>query len=102
MRKYIVPTLIALGLMLVTGCTQNPWETSGRGDAPINDSKTDDSAAEIINFPDMFANVARKCQNGVGIYTTSNGGNTGVGRGLEVIPNDPNCPQNATTTTTQK
>lgn len=92
MRKYIISAVI-ISCLALAGCgSQNPWETSGRGDAPIDDSKTDDSAAKIINFPDMFANVAFKCNGTVGVYTTGNGGQSQVGRGVAVVPNDPNCP----------
>jgi hypothetical protein len=45
-------------LVLVAGC-DNYNDKRGRGDAPV--SSTDDSPAEVVNFPDQFANIAMKC-----------------------------------------
>ncbi len=56
----------------------------GRGDAPIG--PYDDSPAEVVNFPDKFANVAHKCDgHGHRIYSTTR-------QAAVTVIDDPTCP----------
>lgn len=55
----------------------------GRGDAPVGSA--DDTPAQVVNFPDLFANVAVKCHKGNGIYVTTRDA------APVVVPNDPAC-----------
>jgi hypothetical protein len=56
----------------------------GRGDAPVG--HYDDSSAEVINFPDKFANVAHKCDgHGHRVYSTTR-------QATVVVIDDPSCP----------
>lgn len=56
----VLGSLVALiaALALVTGCSQ---DDHGTGDAPVKGHKGDDTAVQVYNFPDQFANVGTKC-----------------------------------------
>jgi hypothetical protein len=69
-RKTLVATAAGLALtaLSVAGCGGYN-EERGWGDAPI--SERDDGAWQIINSPDMFPNIATRCnpyQKGTRIY----------------------------------
>lgn len=66
-KRFIAPALLSVALF--GGCSGFDDER-GRGDAPIG--PYDDSPAEVVNFPDKFANVAHKCDgHGHRIYSTT-------------------------------
>ena len=76
----VVAGSLALGL---GGACDSFNSERGRGDAPIG--KFDDSAAEILNFPDKFANVAHKCDgHGHRVYSTTR-------QAAVVVIDDPSC-----------
>lgn len=69
MKKKL--NLFAVAVLLVGTAACSGYDNSrGKGDAPV--SGKDDSPAQVVNFPDGFANVAIKCDgNGFRIYTTT-------------------------------
>ena len=71
--------LLAVGF----GACDNFTSERGRGDAPVGNY--DDSSAEVINFPDKFANVAHKCDgHGHRVYSTTR-------EATVVVIDDPSC-----------
>ena len=81
MRRRLTIAVLALGLA-TTGCNAVN-DARGRGDAPVGSK--DDSAAEVINFPDQFANVAHKCDgHGHRVYSTTR-------QAPPVVIDDPSC-----------
>lgn len=76
-------TVIAVVVLVASGC-QGYNDKRGRGGAPIN-LPSDDSPAEVVNFPDKFHNVAFKCMGVNGIYTHTREA------APVVVPNDPMC-----------
>ena len=82
MRRRLTIAVLALGLA-ATGCNAVN-DARGRGDAPVGSK--DDSPAEVINFPDQFANVAHKCDgHGHRVYSTTR-------QAAPVVIDDPSCP----------
>jgi hypothetical protein len=76
--------IAAMALVLVTGGCSAHNDARGRGDAPIGEY--DDTPAEVINFPDQFANVAHKCDgHGHRVYSTTR-------EAPPVVISDPSCP----------
>jgi hypothetical protein len=70
-------------VVAMTGCAQ---KSNGTQDAPVNQQLTDNTPAEIINFPDKFANVAVKCDHhGHRIYSTTR-------QAQPVVVADSSCP----------
>ena len=60
---------LALSAVVLVGCDSYN-DKRGIGDAPVGSSQ--DGPAEVINFPDQFANVATKCDgHGHRIYSTT-------------------------------
>ncbi len=81
MRRRLVVAVVALGLA-AGGCSGFN-NARGRGDAPIG--PYDDSPAEVLNFPDKFANVAHKCDgHGHRVYSTTR-------QAPVVVVDDPTC-----------
>lgn len=74
--------LAATALVVLASCGEYN-DKRGRGDAPV--ASTDDTPAVVVNFPDLFMNVAFKCLGSNGIYT-----HTREGAPI-VVPNDTNC-----------
>jgi hypothetical protein len=84
MRKKIAFLLIGIiAAFSVAACGDNFNNQRGRGDAPV--AAKDDSAAEIINMPDLFMNLATKCNHGNRIYAHTRDA------APVVVPNDPSC-----------
>lgn len=80
-KRFIVPGL--LSAVMLVGCSQYNDER-GRGDAPIG--PFDDTPAEVVNFPDKYANVAMKCDgHGHRIYSTTR-------EAAVTVIDDPSCP----------
>lgn len=81
--------LVVLAAALVAGgcgVVNEHNDERGRGDAPVE--SRDDSAKEVINFPDTFSNVAHACDgHGHRVYVTTQNAN---GKQLAVI-DDPSC-----------
>jgi hypothetical protein len=68
--------------LATTGCNAVN-DARGRGDAPVGSK--DDAPAEVINFPDQFANVAHKCDgHGHRVYSTTR-------QAPVVVIDDPSC-----------
>lgn len=63
MRKIAAALATAALLFGATACSSYNDER-GKGDAPVQDRKGDDSPAQVINMPDDFRNVAIKCIKG--------------------------------------
>lgn len=80
-RKTILATTLVVAITSL-GCSGYNNER-GRGDAPVGER--DDTPAQVINFPDLFMNVAMKCLGGNGIYTHTREG------APVVVANDPEC-----------
>lgn len=60
--KYLTAlAAIALAVAALSGCAS---DKRGMGDAPVANHRGDDSAADVTNFPDHFANIATKCVAG--------------------------------------
>lgn len=66
----LVGVIGVLGLLGLAGCSDDADER-GRGDAPIEGRRGDDSPANVINMPDEYSNVAFKCWGPNGIYVTT-------------------------------
>jgi hypothetical protein len=85
---HLRPVLAAVLLFAVlsvglAGCN-NFNNKRGQGDAPVG--RTDDAPAEVINFPNKFANVADKCDgHGHRVYSTTREASV-------VVIDDPSCP----------
>lgn len=87
MRKLLA--VAALATLVATGCgVQDRFnEGRGRGDAPTG--RVDDSAKEVINFPDRFANVAHSCDgHGHRVFVTTRTSEAGMQ--MSVV-DDPAC-----------
>ncbi len=85
MRRRLA--VVVVGLALVAGGCSGFNDEGGRGDAPIG--PFDDSPAEVLNFPDKFANVAHKCDgHGHRVYSTTR-------PAPPVVIDDPSCRGNA-------
>ncbi len=68
MRRRIAVGILASAL--VAGGCSSYNDKRGKGDAPV--ASSDDSPAQVINFPDGFANVATKCDgHGHRIYVNT-------------------------------
>jgi hypothetical protein len=81
--KRAIAACAAAGVLL-TGCSGFN-ESRGRGDAPVG--QVDDTPAEVINYPDLFANIASKCDHhGHRVYVTTRDNSS------PVILTDPGCP----------
>jgi hypothetical protein len=82
--RTFVDAVLVIGTMvaLAAGCSAYN-DDRGKGDAPVG--STDDSPAAVINFPDGFANVARKCDGSTAIYTHTREA------APVVVPNSPEC-----------
>jgi len=75
--------VVAIALALAAGGCSGFNNERGRGDAPIG--PYDDSPAEVINFPDQFANVAHKCDGrGHRVYSSTR-------QAPPVVIDDPSC-----------
>lgn len=81
---YVVGAIVSLALVFGIGCSEFN-NARGRGDAPVG--VKDDSSAEVINMPDLFANMATKCNHGNRLYATTREA------APVVVPADPTCPQ---------
>jgi hypothetical protein len=81
MKKTALALFAALAL---AGCAQ---ANHGTQDSPVDRTNTDNSPAQILNFPDGFFNVAEKCDHhGHRVYS-----NTRDGAQVAVIE-DKACP----------
>lgn len=63
MRKIATAVACAALLFGATACS-NYNDHRGKGDAPVQNRKGDDSPAQVINMPDDFRNMAIKCIKG--------------------------------------
>jgi len=87
MRRRLGVAGVALALVLTAGGCNARNDARGRGDAPVGNY--DDTAAEVINFPDQFANVSHKCDgHGHRVYSTTR-------QAPPVVVDDPSCPGTA-------
>ncbi|WP_432133787.1 hypothetical protein [Streptomyces sp. bgisy154] len=58
---------------LLAGCSQEYQDERGKGDAPVEGGKGEDTPAEVYNMPDGFGNLATKCVgHGFRAYVTTN------------------------------
>lgn len=79
MKHLLVAAIAAGALVVAAGCS----DTSPTGDAPTG--PVDDAPAEVINFPDKFANVAHKCDgHGHRVFSTTR-------VAAPVVVDDPTC-----------
>jgi hypothetical protein len=64
--KYAIPLVsVVVALSALSGCSS---DERGKGDSPVANHRGDDSAANVTNFPDGFANIATKCVAGAPGY----------------------------------
>lgn len=87
MRKHINLGLVTLGAaaaIVLTACGGYNNDR-GRGDAPVGGK--DSAPADVLNFPDLFANVAMKCDgHGHRVYVTTRDNTP------PTVITDPSCP----------
>jgi hypothetical protein len=90
--------LALVSLLFVTSCAGMDKATEQYKDAPRG--KADNSAADTINFPDGFSNVAVKCDGPNRVYVAFKGNDNRAA--IAVVGNDDRCPwgEGVTTTTT--
>ena len=87
-RNRALLAALVLTALLVSGCGDSYNDSRGRGDAPVG--RTDDTPAEVLNFPDGYKNIATKCDgHGHRVYATS--AREGNMPQLFVLA-DPSCP----------
>ncbi|MBC6458820.1 hypothetical protein [Actinomadura sp. HBU206391] len=90
MQKILI---VAVPLVLALSACSGFSNERGWGDAPV--SKRDDSAAEVINYPNQFGNVAHKCDgHGHRVYVVTHAKSDVA----PVVVTDPSCPGGAETT----
>lgn len=71
MRRIAAALLVAAALA-AGGCTRVAHPERGTGDAPVDTSKLNHEAPEILEMPNLFGNVAFKCDNhGHRVYVTT-------------------------------
>lgn len=88
MARRIVLLLLVAALG-VGGCTRVAHPERGTGDAPVDMGKLDQTAPEIIEMPNLFGNVAHKCDgHGHRVYVTT--GRDNYPANVFVI-DDPGC-----------
>lgn len=64
--KYLAAALFAaVAATALTGCSN---DSRGLGDSPVANHRGDNTAANVTNFPDGFANIATKCVAGAPGY----------------------------------
>lgn len=80
MRKLLVAVCMAA---LVLPACKGYNNARGRGDAPVG--PVDSAEARIVEFPDLFANIAFKCIGPNGIYVTTRDAAPAI------VANDPLC-----------
>lgn len=79
----VVTALVAVSLV---GCAQ---KSHGFQDSPVNQKYTDNSPAQIINFPDQYFNVAEKCDHhGHMLYSNTRDSDTQIVNDLKDCPDD--------------
>lgn len=85
-RTLALSLAVVLTLGGLTGCGKfvEPYN-----DAPV--SGQNKNAAEVVNMPDGFSNVATKCDHGNRVYVAYHG-DSAYGS-VAVSPKDPSCPQ---------
>lgn len=85
MKRTVKLTLVGTALAItLTGC--------GKFVEPYNDANVsgqNTGAAEVVNMPDGFSNVATKCDHGNRIYVAYHGDSAYAA--VAVVPNDPTC-----------
>lgn len=79
MKRLVAVAVLATAM---AGCS-NYKTHKGIKDAPHD--KGDNKIAHIVNMPDGYANIARKCDGPNGIYVTTREAPP------VVVVNDPNC-----------
>lgn len=70
----------ALVLLTITAC-----DTGARKDLPNDAQILDESKATVVVNPDKFPNIAHKCLESTGFWTTTQGN-------VWIVYNDPLCP----------
>lgn len=68
--------------VIATGCTE---DRTGHADLPEEDQMVNMSDAVIVANPDGYPNIAHKCMDGIGFWTTTD-------RTVIIIYNDWSCP----------
>ena len=85
MKRTVKLTLVVTALTLtLSGC--------GKLVEPYNDANVSGQnrgAAEVVNMPDGFSNVATKCDHGNRIYVAYHGNSAYAA--IAVVPSDPTC-----------
>lgn len=81
--KRILRTLAPIAVVIgIAAC--GPSDKDARQDLPVNAQHNDLSDASIVVMPDGFPNIAHKCLNTTGFWTTTD-------RTLIIIYNDRQC-----------
>lgn len=79
--KYIVALVLGF-CVLGTGCSE---DRVGHTDLPEDEQMVDVSNATIVAMPDGYPNIAHKCLDNTGFWTTTD-------RTVIIIYNDWSCP----------
>jgi hypothetical protein len=90
-RGLVLAALVAV-VLLGLGACEGANESRGRGDSPV--ARIDDTAKDVIHFPDRFSNVAHACDgHGHRVFVTTK---SDASREMTVIA-DPSCNNPAST-----
>jgi hypothetical protein len=89
MKRTIAALVAAAGLAVtLTAC----GDTHSSSD--VEPGGVDTAPAQVIQFPDGFRNVAKKCDGPNMVYSASRGETSDkVGGSVFVVANDPRCKQ---------
>jgi len=88
MRFMKLAALAAAALLLTTGCDWTDKVSEPFRDAPRS-STTNSDAADVIEMPNGFSNLATKCDHGNRVYVAYHGDSPYAS--INVVPNDPTC-----------
>lgn len=88
--KRMIIAAGAVALLALTGCGDK--QTERFRDAPRG-ATTNNDPADVFTMPDGFSNGASKCDHGNRVYVIFKG-DSAYG-GIDVVPQDPTCPQPA-------
>jgi hypothetical protein len=71
--KKLLSLALAVALAVAAaGCTRVAHPERGTGDAPVDTAKVDATAPQILEMPNLFGNVAAKCDgHGHRVYVTT-------------------------------
>jgi hypothetical protein len=87
-KRLRLGAVLLAALLLLSGCDFGDKITEPFKDAPRS-NVTNDSAADVIEAPDGFSNLATKCDHGNRLYIGYHGDLPYAA--IAVVPADPTC-----------